>query len=461
MGRPSSSSYQRANSFAANDIPIGAQQSLLHGSSSMSPSLEHQTHAGPPPTPPSHNNSIQNMPSPQPHSATPQQDSGKQGPYPNDIEMQNRSASPYYHPQQHQQQQAYPPHPQQQPMYYNNMYPQHPQHPQQPMFVQAAPVDIYTGHPLKRALLGPVRRAIFSQLSALAMLGVMIYELVRNWQLTGSVIQTQPNFNVMIGPSFSVLVNLGAKFTPCIRSLPGVTMSTQYAQCFGPTDTCTLAEMCGFPSSTTNVIPDQAYRFVTPIFMHVGIVHFLLNMLTHLRLGVDLERSLGMPRYVLLYMGSGIWGYVLSGLLSNENTASMGCSGALFGLIGYMFIDVLVNWKIIQHPWRELISLLISTIISLVIGLLPGIDNIVHLGGFVTGLVMGLLIAPTRPMATKNVQFLTWVLRVLALAMLIVMFVVGIKQFYDSPDPSKICPDCKYLSCLPVNGWCDDNRAGF
>ena len=58
----------------------------------------------------------------------------------------------------------------------------------------------------------------------------------------------------------------------------------------------------------------------------------------------------------------------------------MGCSGALFGLIGYMFIDVIVNWKDIANPVRELVKLLIVTIISLVLGLLPGLDNFCHLG---------------------------------------------------------------------------------
>lgn len=58
----------------------------------------------------------------------------------------------------------------------------------------------------------------------------------------------------------------------------------------------------------------------------------------------------------------------------------MGCSGALFGIIGYMFVDVIVNWKNIMNPVRELVKLFIVTIISLVLGLLPGLDNFAHLG---------------------------------------------------------------------------------
>lgn len=106
--------------------------------------------------------------------------------------------------------------------------------------------------------------------------------------------------------------------------------------------------------------------------MHAGIIHYLMNMLTHLRLGVDLERALGLPRYVMLYLGAGLFGNVLSSMLAQPNQASMGASGSLFGLIGYMFVDVLVHWKNIPNPVRELMALLISTVISLVLGLLPG-----------------------------------------------------------------------------------------
>jgi membrane associated rhomboid family serine protease len=177
-----------------------------------------------------------------------------------------------------------------------------------------------------------------------------------------------------------VLVNEGARFTPCIRSVPSLPVSTVISSCYASsTDTCTLEELCGFGGFSSGT-PNQSFRLVLPIFMHAGIIHFLVNMLTHLGLGVDLEKALGTPRYALLYMSSGIWGFVLSAMLSQNLSASTGCSGALFGLIGYMFIDVLVNWKILPHPVRNLMSLLMSTVISLVLGLLPGLDNFAHIG---------------------------------------------------------------------------------
>ncbi|ORZ15195.1 rhomboid family-domain-containing protein [Absidia repens] len=308
--------------------------------------------------------------------------------------------------------------------------------------------------PLMRLLLGPNQRPWFSWISAVIMLAILVYELIRNAAMTGSVIQTSPYFNPMIGPSFYTLINLGAKFTPCMRAMPEYSSSTAFQDCYRTGETCTLDSLCGFGGFAGGV-PDQTFRLFYPIFMHAGIVHFLMNMLTHLRLGADLERALGLPRYILLYIASGLFGNVMSSMLIQPRQASMGASGALFGLIGYMFVDVIVNWKVIPNPVRELVSLLISTIISLVLGLLPGIDNAAHLGGFVIGLVMGMLIAPMRPLASTRAKWITWGLRAASLVILIILFAVCITTFYNSPDPSQICPGCKYISCLPVSNWCD------
>ncbi|CAO3653192.1 unnamed protein product [Cunninghamella blakesleeana] len=306
---------------------------------------------------------------------------------------------------------------------------------------------------IKRLLLGPNKRPWFSWLSGLLMLIILIYEFVRNHTLTDGIIQTSP-FNPMIGPSFYTIVNVGGKFTPCMRSIPNYTPSTLISDCFKAGSQCSIEELCGFGGFGGSA-PNQSFRFFIPIFMHAGIIHFLLNMLTHLRLGADLERAYGLPRYLVLYFSAGLFGNVLSSMLAQPLQVSLGCSGALFGLIGAMFIDVLVNWKVIPHPTRELMKLLVSTIISLVLGLLPGLDNFAHIGGFIVGVLVGMIIIPMRPMASRKGKLITWGLRGLSLGLTIVLFSVCITTFYNSPDPSQICPNCKYLSCLPVSNFCD------
>jgi hypothetical protein len=116
-----------------------------------------------------------------------------------------------------------------------------------------------------------------------------------------------------------VLVNTGARFTPCIRDVPSFPVTETVHFCYqNATSTCTLEELCGFDGFGPSGIPNQSFRLVLPIFMHAGVVHFLMNMLTHLRLGVDLERALGTPRYFVLYMSSGIGGFIVSAMLSQN-----------------------------------------------------------------------------------------------------------------------------------------------
>ncbi len=61
------------------------------------------------------------------------------------------------------------------------------------------------------------------------MTAVMIYELIRNNALTGSPIATRPQFNYMIGPSPSVLINIGARFPPCMRNVQAVPLGFNFA----------------------------------------------------------------------------------------------------------------------------------------------------------------------------------------------------------------------------------------
>lgn len=118
---------------------------------------------------------------------------------------------------------------------------------------------------------------------------------------------------------------MGARFTPCIRPLPDYTSSTTFAYCYqSQSDTCTLEQLCGFDGFGSSDVPNQSFRFITPIFLHAGIIHYIINMLSHFSFG-DLERSLGTPRYTILYMASGIWGFVLSATLSQTTTGRYLC----------------------------------------------------------------------------------------------------------------------------------------
>jgi hypothetical protein len=132
----------------------------------------------------------------------------------------------------------------------------------------------------------------------------------------------------------------------------------------------------------------------------------------------------------------------------------MGCSGALFGLIGYSVSDVLMRWREIRKPGRELTILIATAVISLAIGLLPGIDNFAHIGGFVMGLLLGVVLPSLPELATRSSIILSWIAKVICLVLVIVLYAVFLNIFYTASDLSTICPGCKYLSCLPIKDWC-------
>jgi len=80
-----------------------------------------------------------------------------------------------------------------------------------------------------------------------------------------------------------------------------------------------LEQICGLGGFKDSLVPDQSFRFVTPIFIHAGIIHYLMNMLTQLRLGAQLEKELGPLRFAILYMAAGIWGFVFGALFGSPS----------------------------------------------------------------------------------------------------------------------------------------------
>lgn len=229
---------------------------------------------------------------------------------------------------------------------------------------------------------------------------VFIAELGKMGTLTGSPIQTKPSFNPMIGPSSYVLINMGARFTPCMHAIAGITNVTNVNfPCPNSTSTttnvCSLSELCGMgglpaPDNTDGAQPDQWWRFIVPIFLHAGIVHIGFNMLLQWKLGSELEKDIGHIRFFIVYFAAGIGGFVLGGNFTPDGIASTGASGSLFGIIALDLLDLLFNWQLYQSPKKALLMHVIEIVISFAIGLLPGLDNFSHIGGFVIGILLGI-----------------------------------------------------------------------
>ncbi|WP_300599098.1 rhomboid family intramembrane serine protease [Niabella sp.] len=134
----------------------------------------------------------------------------------------------------------------------------------------------------------------------------------------------------------------------------------------------------------------QWWRLLTNTFLHGGLMHLLANMFGLLFVGVFLEPLLGKWRYLLVYLIAGILASAAS-IWWYDATVSVGASGAIFGLYGFFLSCLLL--KIFPPDFGKtfLISTLVFVGVNLVMGLTGGIDNAAHIGGLLSGFLLGLI----------------------------------------------------------------------
>jgi rhomboid protease GluP len=135
----------------------------------------------------------------------------------------------------------------------------------------------------------------------------------------------------------------------------------------------------------------QIYRLLSSMFLHGSITHLAFNMFSLYQLGPLVTQLYSKKSFYLIYFVSGLIGSIFSIALQNQ-ILSVGSSGAIFGLMGALFVWAIINKK------REAINvILINVIINIALGLsLPNIDNLAHLGGFVGGVVVGYIVLKKR-----------------------------------------------------------------
>lgn len=139
------------------------------------------------------------------------------------------------------------------------------------------------------------------------------------------------------------------------------------------------------------IIAGQWWRFITPVFIHGGLLHFGVNMYSLYVIGPAVERFFTSKRFLLVYLLSGIGGVVLSFAMSDS--LSVGASGAIFGLVGALGGFFYTHRKILNVA-NQLRHLIAVTLLNLTLGLTPGIDNWGHIGGLITGALLSWWLGP-------------------------------------------------------------------
>lgn len=147
----------------------------------------------------------------------------------------------------------------------------------------------------------------------------------------------------------------------------------------------------------------QYYRLFSPMFLHASVSHLLVNSFSLHSTGPSVESWFGKPRFLSLYIASGVSGNVLSYFCSP--TPAVGASGAIFGLVGASLVVLGRHRQILGPRARKgLRSLAYVVIMNFGIGLTPGsrVDNFGHLGGFLGGIAFSYLLGPRLTVQKTN-----------------------------------------------------------
>jgi rhomboid protease GluP len=142
------------------------------------------------------------------------------------------------------------------------------------------------------------------------------------------------------------------------------------------------------------------WRLGSALFLHFGIFHLAMNMLSLWDGGRLVERMYGPLRFTAIYAISGLTGNLLSLIVQGDRAISGGASGAIFGVYGALLSFLWQQRETLDR--REFTRLFwgacLFAAITIFLGFqIPGIDNGAHIGGFVAGLLAGAALA--RPLA--------------------------------------------------------------
>lgn len=145
------------------------------------------------------------------------------------------------------------------------------------------------------------------------------------------------------------------------------------------------------------------WRFITPVFIHIGFAHLALNSIFLYFFGSETEKLYGSARFFFIYLFSGVTGFIASFLFTYDLSA--GASGAIFGCFGALLFFGAIYPKLFYRSSGQLVLFLV--IINLVSDFFTtGIDTAGHIGGVIGGfLAAGMLQLPKKKNLWRQLLF--------------------------------------------------------
>ncbi|MFC0415680.1 rhomboid family intramembrane serine protease [Cytobacillus solani] len=152
------------------------------------------------------------------------------------------------------------------------------------------------------------------------------------------------------------------------------------------------------------ILEGEWWRFFTPIILHIGVLHLLMNTVSLYYLGTIIERIFGKWRFLLIYLIAGFGGSIASFIFSPSISA--GASGAIYGLFGALLYFGVIFPKLFFRTMG--FNILIILGINLMFGFsMPSIDMAGHIGGLIAGfLAAGIVHFPKKKRLALQLLFL-------------------------------------------------------
>ncbi|MFA6179371.1 MAG: rhomboid family intramembrane serine protease [Candidatus Methylopumilus sp.] len=147
------------------------------------------------------------------------------------------------------------------------------------------------------------------------------------------------------------------------------------------------------------------WRLGSALFLHFGAIHLAMNLGALWDGGRLVERMYGHTRFIGIYFASGLMGNLLSLVVQGGSAVSGGASGAIFGVYGSLLVFL---WRernsLDPHEFRWLFwGAVAFSALTICLGfIIPGIDNSAHIGGFVSGILWGIVLAPSFSATTQH-----------------------------------------------------------
>ncbi|XP_010065145.2 RHOMBOID-like protein 8 [Eucalyptus grandis] len=218
----------------------------------------------------------------------------------------------------------------------------------------------------------------------------------------------------------------------------------------------------------------QTWRLFTAPWLHAGIFHLLINLVSVVYLGIHLEQEFGPLRSGMIYTLSALVGSLVSATFV-QDSPQVGSSAALFGLLGAMLAVLIRYWRHFNDKCAALLFIFSIFTINFALGLLPYIDNFSSIGGFTSGFLLGFvsLYKPhCRDLPTNKVGLFDYgvqssiklkqkldkpVLRIVALLLFGLVFSGCLVTALWRINLNQYCSWCHFLNCIPSKRWsCND-----